>query len=245
MGCVPDRRLNCAWGTCLTSNRFNGKVLGIAGFFALGLLAVGALRFAQFASDDPPDIAGYASPLYIGLSILVAVLLVRAGTPLRRLGFGSPFRLWQFLALAVAGVAIMQGAGWLLEPLWQTLFGGGRDLERFADVGASPGELFQLLALSWTFAAFGEELAFRILLLRGIAYGLGDTRVAFGVALVAQAIVFGLVHAYQGPAGIAGTAINGLVYGGLVLIARGSIWPAALAHGLSNTIGILELYWAS
>ena len=228
----------------MIDNRINGKVAVIASLFGLGLLAVGALRYMHLAGGDVPGIAAYATPLYIGLTIVVAILLVRTGVPLRRLGFGAPFRPWHFVMLAVAGVAVMRGVGWLLDPLWQQLFGGGRDLERFAGVAASPAELVQLLALSWTFAAFGEELAFRILLLRGIAYGLGDSRVAFGIALVVQAIVFGLVHAYQGPAGVAGTAINGLILGGLVLIARGSIWPAALAHGLNNTVGILQLYWS-
>ena len=102
--------------------------------------------------------------------------------------------------------------------------------------------MLKLMALSWTFAAFGEELAFRILLMRGIAFALGDTRLAFGVALVAQAVVFGLVHAYQGPAGIVGTGINALIFGGLTLAARGSIWPAAIAHGSNNSIGIVALY---
>lgn len=226
----------------MTGIRCNWKATGISGSFALGLLAVGALRYLDIASEAPPGIAAYATPLYIAVTIVAAILLVRSGVPLRRLGFGAPFKPLHFLAFAVAGVVVMQAVGWLLEPLWQFLFGGGRDLERFADVSASRTELVQLLALSWTFAAFGEELAFRILLLRGIAYGLGDSRIAFGIALVAQAIVFGLVHAYQGPAGVAGTAINALILGGLVLIARGSIWPAALAHGLSNTIGILQLY---
>ena len=61
---------------------------------------------------------------------------------------------------------------------------------------------------------------------------------------VIQAVVFGLVHAYQGPAGVLGTAINGLIYGGITLAARGSIWPAAIAHGSSNSIGIMELFLA-
>lgn len=232
-------------GVRLGTDRMNWKVAGIAVSFALGLLAVGALRFVQVTGESPPGISAYATPLYIGLTIVAAILLVRAGVPLRRLGFGPPFEPWRFLALALAGVAVMQAVGWLLEPLWDYLFGSGRNLARFDDAAASRDELIKLLMLSWTFAAFGEELAFRILLLRGIAYGLGDSRLAFGIALVAQAIVFGLVHTYQGPAGIAGTAINGLLFGGLVLIARGSIWPAALAHGLSNTIGILGLYWTS
>ena len=68
---------------------------------------------------------------------------------------------------------------------------------------------------------------------------------AFGIALIAQAIIFGLIHVYQGPAGLVGTGLNGLIFGGLTLAARGCIWPAAIAHGSSNTIGILSLYLVS
>lgn len=60
-----------------------------------------------------------------------------------------------------------------------------------------------------------------------------------------QAIVFGLVHMYQGPAGVFGATVNALIYGGVVLIAGGSLWPAILAHGFSNTYGIVSLWMQS
>lgn len=170
--------------------------------------------------------------MYVGITVLAAIYLSRAGVTLRRLGFGPPFRPLRFLLMAIVGVALIQLLGWSLEPLWESLFGAGRDLARFSDVGGSPAALVKLLVLSWAFAAFGEELAFRIVLMRGIAFTLGDSRRAFGIALVVQAIVFGLVHSYQGPAGVVGATINGLVFGGPTLIARGSIWPAALTHGI-------------
>lgn len=78
--------------------------------------------------------------------------------------------------------------------------------------------------------------------MRGIAHVLGDGKKGLRVALLLQAVIFGLVHAYQGPAGIAGSATSGLIYGSLVLAANGKIWPAAIAHGLNNTIGILMLF---
>ena len=146
------------------------------------------------------------------------------------------------IALGLAGIAILQASSWLLTPLWEWLFGAGRDLERFSDVDGSVAATVQLLVFSWLFAAFGEEIAFRIVLMRSVAWLLGDTRVAFALALVVQTVVFGLVHSYQGPAGVAGTMFSGLVFGALVLAGRGSIWPAALAHGGNNTIGILGLY---
>ena len=148
----------------------------------------------------------------------------------------------RYLVLAAVGIGLIQLGGLLLEPLWERFFGATRDLTRFSAVAGSPSELAKLMALNWTVAAFGEELAFRIVLMRGIAFALGDSRTAFGAALVIQAVVFGLVHAYQGPAGVLGTAINGLIYGGITLAARGSIWPAVIAHGTNNTIGLVSLY---
>ncbi|MGI9327923.1 MAG: CPBP family intramembrane glutamic endopeptidase [Pseudomonadales bacterium] len=228
----------------LVSEGGSWSVAGIVIIFAAGLLTVGALRFYELRSDDPPALAAYATLIYIGLSVLTAISLIRIGVPIRRLGFTLAIRPWMIFTLALLGVAFLQLTGSLLTPVWEQVFGSGRDLTRFADVAGSPGALAQLLVLNWTVAAFGEELAFRILLMRGIAYALGDGRKAFAIALILQAIIFGLIHSYQGPAGIAGSAINGLVYGGLTLAARGSIWPAATAHGLNNTIGIIEVYAA-
>lgn len=218
------------------------KVIGIVAVFIAGLLASGTLRLLHLRAEGPSALTGYATEIYVGLTILAAVLLRRSGVPMNRLGFGLPFEPLRFLFLAAVGVGLIQFLGLLLEPLWEQIFGGARDLGRFSGVSGSSVELVKLLALSWILAAFGEELAFRIVLMRGIAFALGDSRLAFGVALIAQAVVFGVVHAYQGPAGMLGASINGLIYGGLTLAARGSIWPAALAHGSSNTIGIMELY---
>lgn len=220
------------------------RVAAIVGIFALGLLAVAALRFLDLRSDDPPALAAYATVIYIGLTVIAAILLIRSGVPIRRLGFTMAVRPWVLIALALLGVAILQLSSPMLTPLWEYVFGAGRDLSRFSGVAGSPEALAQLLALNWTVAAIGEELAFRIVLMRGIAYALGDGRKAFAVALALQAVIFGLIHSYQGPAGVAGSAISGLVYGGLTLAARWSIWPAAIAHGLNNTIGILEMYSA-
>ena len=220
------------------------KVFGIVALFAAGLIAAGVLRFIQLHNENPPALTAYATEIYIGVTILAAVLLRRSGVPMKRFGFGLAFKPVKYLVLAAVGVGLIQLTGVLLEPLWERIFGGTRDLARFSDVSGSPAELVKLMALNWTVAAFGEELAFRIVLMRGVAFALGDSRKAFGTALIVQAVVFGLVHAYQGPAGIFGTAINGLIFGGLVLAARGSIWPAAIAHGANNSIGIMEMYFA-
>jgi membrane protease YdiL (CAAX protease family) len=218
------------------------RVAAIVATFAVGLLMVSALRFLDLRSDNPPSVAAYATLIYIGLTVLAAVLLIRTGVPIRRLGFTLAIPPWMLIALALLGVAALQLSSSLLAPVWEHAFGSGRDLTRFSAVVGSPGALVQLLLLNWTVAALGEELAFRIVLMRGIAHALGDGRTALAIALILQAIMFGVIHSYQGSAGIAGSAISGLVYGGLTLAARWSIWPAAIAHGFNNTIGILEVY---
>jgi len=218
------------------------KVSVLVAGFAAGLIAVAWLRLQSGSAGIAGTLSGYATLFYVGITIAAAVLFIRAGIPLRGLGFGPPQRPLLYLAFAAAGVGLLQLSGLILEPVWEHVFGSGRDLTRFADVTGSTSQLIAVLAFSWTVAAFGEELAFRIVLMRGVAFALGDSRVAFAFALVAQALIFGLVHAYQGPAGIAGTVTNGLIYGGLTLLGRGSIWPAALAHGFNNTIGLLTIY---
>ncbi len=207
----------------------------------LGLLAMGALRAAGTYPGALTPWSGFATPGYIIVVVVFTVLLLRAGLPLNRVGFGT--RLGpRHLLLALAAIAVLRVFDVALEPMLEGLLGGPRILDRFADVKGSPGALAGLLAMSWSFAAFGEEVAYRIVLMRGITFALGDTRRAMALALVLQAAMFGIVHAYQGPAGIAGAAASGLVFGAVTLAGRWSIWPAALAHGVNNTFGILELY---
>ena len=87
--------------------------------------------------------------------------------------------------------------------------------------------LIVLLMMNWTLAAFGEEFAYRIVLMRGFSFIFGDTRMAMVSAVLIQAVLFGLIHAYQGPAGIAGSTISGLVFGIVTVAARGINQPPA------------------
>lgn len=206
------------------------------------MLVVAFLRLEAVRSPDAGGLSGLATPLYVTVTVIFAVLLTRAGLPMGRLGFGVSIRPSRLLMLAVLAIAVRQIIALTIDPLLEEAIGTNRDLGRFADIAGSPEALVRLLLLSWTIAAFGEELAFRIVMMRGLAASFGDSRAAFIVALILQAIIFGLVHLYQGPAGVAGAFVSGLVFGAVTLLARGSIWPAALAHGGNNTIGILALY---
>ena len=216
------------------------RILLVAGF-ALSLVFIGLLRDAAFHDSVLTPLSGYATPAYVALTVLFAILMIRSGIDLNRLGFGTRIH-WKHVAYALGAVAVLQAASWLLSPVLESAFGAGRDLGRFAEVEGSLPALLRVLALSWTFAAFGEEIAFRIVLLLGLLSVLGRSQIAIGVAVLMQALVFGLVHLYQGPTGVVSTTISGLIFGATIVLARGAIWPAALAHGINNTIGLLMLY---
>lgn len=218
------------------------KVRAAVASFAIALLSIAWLRLKTGSDGFAGPLAAHATLMYIAVTIASAILFIKIGIPVRDLGFRPRFRPPLHIALALVGVGLLQLSGTVMEPIWEELFGIQRDLARFAVIQGSLSTLLVMLAISWVTAAFGEEIAFRVLLLRGIAYALGHNRGAFANALVLQAVVFGLVHAYQGPVGIAGTITSGLVYGSLALLARGSIWPPVLAHGINNSIGLITIY---
>jgi len=217
------------------------QVAWLVAGLGLGLLAMGTLRAAATYPSALTPLSGLATPGYVLTTVIFTIALVRVGLPLNQFGFGLRPGLRQ-AALAVAAIAALRVFSAALNPWVEELLGGARNLERFSDVEGSEASLMALLATSWTLAAFGEEFAYRIVLMRGIAFALGDSRRGQMFALLLQAAMFGLVHAYQGPAGIAGSTFSGLVFGAVTIAGRWSIWPAAFAHGVNNTIGIVALY---
>jgi len=92
--------------------------------------------------------------------------------------------------------------------------------------------VFALLSFA---AGSGEELAYRGYVIPTLSPLLD----VFGAALLSTA-VFGVVHAYQGPLGIARTSLMGgvLAWG---FIASGSLWPAVAAHILIDLIAGIAL----
>jgi membrane protease YdiL (CAAX protease family) len=211
--------------------------------FALAMLLVAMLRVVEVRELEIGLPSGLATPLYVVFTVVFIVMLARAGERLNGIGFRVPIKVLRALGLGALGIVLLQISAQVLHPLIEQALGTGRDLSRFADVAGNPGELMRLVVFSWLFAAFGEEIAFRIALMRGLSISFGDDRNARIIALVVQAIIFGLVHLYQGPAGVVGAIISGLVFGAVTLLGRGSIWPAAIAHGGNNTIGILAIYY--
>jgi membrane protease YdiL (CAAX protease family) len=94
--------------------------------------------------------------------------------------------------------------------------------------GALETALWIVLALS---AGFCEEITFRGYFQRQFEALTGRR----GVALVMQAVLFGLAHAYQGLPSTVAIAGYGVLFGALALW-RGSLRPGMVAHALTDLV---------
>jgi len=83
-------------------------------------------------------------------------------------------------------------------------------------------------------AGISEELFFRLLLPLLFTYILGNTFAAFAVA----AVLFGLIHCYQGWVGVIATTVLGALLT-LVYLGTGNIWIAVVAHAALDINGLL------
>jgi membrane protease YdiL (CAAX protease family) len=185
---------------------------------------------------------------YLPFPILPLILVAWASLHLRHLRWRDVGLRRPDCWLPTIGLALLIGAGYqvldilLIAPLLQKLTGEAIDLSQFSLLRDNLFLLIASLAISWTEAAFIEEMFFRGYLLNRITDLFGRERVGIIIALFGNAIVFGLAHAYQGTAGVVDTALAGLVLGGLYLLTGRNLWLPILTHGIIDTVGFLIIY---
>ncbi len=97
--------------------------------------------------------------------------------------------------------------------------------------------------LVWSFAAFGEEIAYRGYLMTRAAEFLGGSRASWWIAVVITAVLFGFGHFYKGPSGMVDSGMAGLVLGAAYLLTGRNMWTCVLAHGFIDTFGVVALYF--
>lgn len=175
--------------------------------------------------------------------VLAAAYWMRARKiPLASVGIGAWLPWPRLFKLALGVMAVDYLAIAVAAPVLNGIFGEAEQVARFAELPGNLPLLLLLLPLSWLIAAFGEEFFFRGFLLTLIAQGLGASRTAWITAVLAQAIAFGLIHGYQGPAEAISIGIGGAVYGAAFLMSGRNLWPLILAHGINNTLGFVLVY---
>ena len=175
------------------------------------------------------------------------VVLVLAGAvscavrrqSLQAIGYRRPASWSRTAALAlIVALGLQAFSTFVVDPLAIRYIGQTADLSDFRPVVGNLKLAAIYLLLIWSFAAFGEEFAYRGYLLRRTIDALGSsTRGAVAAVLLCGAL-FGVGHFYQGPVGMIDSTISGLVLGTLYVASGGNLWPSTLAHGLTDTLAL-------
>ena len=160
------------------------------------------------------------------------------------LGFRRPGSWRNIVLIALAAAALRIGLGDLvIEPIASRFW---PDIQAPAGSEAITGDLRTAalwLLLVWTFAAFGEEIAYRGYLLTRAAEMGGGSALAWWIGVLLVSVLFGYGHFYKGPAGIVDSGVAGLILGSAYLLSGRNLWTCVLAHGFIDTVGILFLYF--
>ena len=179
----------------------------------------------------------------IALLPLIWLLLRLRHEPWASIGFIRPPSFLQAIALGViAGLAMELFAVYITTPAISAYFGVQPDYSDFKAIEGSIPVLLIFLALSWTLAAFGEEICFRGFLMERLARLFGGARLAWILSLVLSSVFFGWGHTEQGVSGWVQEGLSGLILGVLFLVAGKYLVLPIVAHGTSNTLAFILIY---
>ena len=227
--------------------RFALQILTVALAYIMGaaILTAPALLMGEPTTERTSFWAALSSPAGALAGVFVAWLWLRkSGRFKEAMGLVPMDSTKRMLALAALAtgvtIAIFQIGGNASEAMGLE----SPAVDSVIGLATASPALFALwiVGVAWIGAGFGEEVLWRGFLMDRLQHlpGIGGS---MPVALVVQAIIFGLAHFYQGWSGVLITGCVGLLMGWIRLTSRGSIWAAVIAHGAVDTI-MLSLAYA-
>ncbi len=185
-----------------------------------------------------------ALPNEVPILCAVGLLSVRLRDGgLAAIGLARPasWRSVALLALAAAAARILLG-DLVVDPLTARVWPPAIAPEGASEIHGDLVQAAKWLALVWTFAAFGEEVAYRgYLQLRGADLG-RRTSAAHWAAIIFASALFGVGHYYKGPPGMIDSGIAGLILGAAFLLSGRCLWTSILAHGFIDTFAVIALF---
>lgn len=182
-------------------------------------------------------------PTLVILGLMVVSLLIRR-EHLRVMGFKRPPSWLRMAGFTLVAAVLLQlfDIG-VIMPVMQRLTGATLDTSGVANLQGNLGQLLLLLALSWTLAAIGEELAYRGYLQKVLRDLLGGSLLAVWLTVLLSSLLFGLAHTEQGLVGVVVATFDALVFSWLKRRFDDNLWAAILAHGFYNTTGVIAFFF--
>lgn len=159
-----------------------------------------------------------------------------------QLGLGKPFTWWKPVIITLLTFAALALFSRFLRPDIIEAFGKHQNVSHFMVLQGNFTLFLSTTIIMWITAAFLQELVFRAFLINTLDSLMGKTSWSPSLSVLASAVIFAGVHAYQGITGILITGFIGLVFGVAYLFNGRRIWPLILVHGLVNTLTYFSIY---
>jgi uncharacterized protein len=162
----------------------------------------------------------------------------------RAMGFSRPSSWTRIfvIALAAATLRIVLGQ-FMIEPIAGHFWPAPVAPSLASEITGNAKNAFLALLIVWTFAAFGEEIAYRGYLLTRAADIGNRSSAAYWIAVVVVSILFGYGHYYKGPTGIIDSTVAGLILGTAYIVAGRNLWASICAHGFIDTFGVADAFF--
>jgi len=177
------------------------------------------------------------------LFVLAWVSLRLRGLRWRDVGLTRLRRWGRMLAFGVlAGIGMELLELFVTQPLLVRMTGKMPDLSDLQVLRGNAKVFLLFLLLTWTLAAFGEEMVYRGYLMNRVAGLANNSRTAWIVSLVLVSVLFGYSHFDQGITGQMENAMDGLLLGLLYLGCGRNLWLPIIAHGITDTVDITLLF---
>lgn len=183
----------------------------------------------------------YASPFGMLAGVAAALFFIKLrGEALSDFGFKSA-GLLKTILLVVVVFAVAIALFLFLEPVLERWY-GPIDLSVFDPLEGNVGLFILMLAVSWVGAAFGEEVVHRGFIMTRLAQVFSLSAFGWIIAVVVQAVIFALLHSYQGWVGVIEIFFLAIAIGVAYLAAGRSLIPVIIVHGLIDTFAMTDFY---
>jgi membrane protease YdiL (CAAX protease family) len=160
------------------------------------------------------------------------------------MGFKRPasWRRIFLIALVAAGVRLFLGQ-FVIEPITGFFWPAATAPALANEITGNAKIALLALLLVWTFAAFGEEIAYRgYLLTRAADIGKKSTA-AYWLGILLVSVLFGYGHYYKGPSGMIDSGIAGFILGAAYMLANRNLWACILTHGFIDTFAVIDAFF--
>ncbi len=183
------------------------------------------------------------------LSIVYAALRMQ-GTNWFHLGVSFTFAGWRRVGVTLGQAAIVFVCAAIAFVIGAVVMANivgipeGADFQSYEYLQGNPGMLLLTLAGVYIVSSFGEEVLFRGYLMTRCAEFFGNSKLGWRIAIAVSTLVFALIHYDWGISGVVQTGCMGFVLAYAYVRVNRNLWVNIIAHGIMDTILIMQLYLA-